>query len=530
MGGFLSALGQKLAERWLTLLVLPGTLFLATATVAHIVGHAHALEYHRLTERITHWAQAPATSNVGGQVVLLGAVLAAAAAAGLAAQGLGTLVQLTVLAANWQTWPGPLRRCALALVTRRRARWTVAADRYLQQLDADARFLAVNRGRADPASRLAAYNAMQRIAAEEPARPTWSGDRVHSVSVRLERDHHLDLPVLWPHLWIILPESTRAEITTAEQALIRATTLGGWALMYTPLTVWWWPAAPLAAILALTARHRFRSAIDAYAQLLEAAVRIHATDLAARLGIDHSGLADPVGDAVMNQLRPRTPSTSPAFPDAEVATGIVGGLRGETRPETHARPTASWQSVALVVFLISVILTQLFAAASGDDRGHAGADIDANSGSLSWVAIVLSVVAVAVVYSWLLLTRRRGVVSSGSTPSPSVSGDAQHRRAEGRHIVWLAVGAGVAYAAAYLTGRPVLDSIQSNQLGPSETAQVITAIGALGSAIGLSAAAVIKAVALLIHARADMERARSGQPRSEPELDPASGDDQAGAL
>ncbi|MFH8977140.1 hypothetical protein [Streptomyces sp. NPDC017890] len=85
----------------------------------------------------------------------------------------------------------------------------------------------------------------------------------------------------------------------------------------------------------------------------------------------------------------------------------------------------------------------------------------------------------------------------------------------------------MAYLVAYLAGRPVLDSIQSDQLGPSETVQVIAAIGALGSAIGMSTAAVSKAVALLIHARADMERARSGQPRSEQELEPGPGDEQA---
>jgi hypothetical protein len=68
---------------------------------------------------------------------------------------------------------------------------------------------------------------MQRVAAEEPDRPTCSGHRIQAVTVRLERDHHLDLPVRWPHLWLILPETTRTEITTAEQALTRATTLGG---------------------------------------------------------------------------------------------------------------------------------------------------------------------------------------------------------------------------------------------------------------------------------------------------------------
>jgi hypothetical protein len=95
-----------------------------------------------------------------------------------------------------------------------------ASHRYRQQLDADARALARDGRRTDPAPRRAAHHAMQRVAAEEPDRPTWNGHRIQA-------RHRLDLPVLWPHLWLSLPETTRTEITTAEQALTRATTLGG---------------------------------------------------------------------------------------------------------------------------------------------------------------------------------------------------------------------------------------------------------------------------------------------------------------
>lgn len=239
---------------------------------------------------------------------MLGAVLAAAAAAGLVAQGLGALVQRIALAADWRTWPGPLRQWGRARVARRHARWTAAAHRYHEQLDADAHHLALHGRRADPAPRRAAHQAMLSVAVAEPDRPTWSGDRIHAVTVRLERDHHIDLPLLWPHLWLILPETTRTEITTAEQALTRATTLGGWSLLYTPLVAWWWPAAPLAAALALTAGYRIRGATDTYAQLLEAAARLHTTDLATQLGIAHTGPADPtLGDALTHQLRTRTP-------------------------------------------------------------------------------------------------------------------------------------------------------------------------------------------------------------------------------
>lgn len=310
VGGLLNALGQKLAERWLTLLVLPGALFLAAAAAAHTLGQAHALDRRLLVSRITEWTDKPAVSTVGGQVVLLGAVLAAAAVAGLAAQGAGALLQRAVLAAEWRSWPGPLRRAAHALVTRRRARWTAAATRYHQQLNDEAQQLARTGRRADPSIRRGLHRAMHRVAAEEPDRPTWSGDCLNAAAVRLERDRHLELPLVWPHLWLVLSETARAEITAAEQALTRATTLGGWALLYAPLTAWWWPAAPLAVTLALVARHRVRTATDTYAQLLVAAVLLHAGDLAEQLRIEHSGPLDTaLGEALTDHLRTSTPRT-----------------------------------------------------------------------------------------------------------------------------------------------------------------------------------------------------------------------------
>lgn len=48
---------------------------------------------------------------------------------------------------------------------------------------------------------------MTRIAQEQPARPTWIGDRIHAVITRLDRDYHLDLATIWPHLWLAMPET-----------------------------------------------------------------------------------------------------------------------------------------------------------------------------------------------------------------------------------------------------------------------------------------------------------------------------------
>ncbi|QKV90798.1 hypothetical protein HUT19_02790 [Streptomyces sp. NA02950] len=300
MGGLLSELGKKLAERWLSLLVLPGALYLAVLGTAALLGHGHAVDPHQLTERISAAAEARAVGTFGGQVVVLGAVLAGSAGAGLAAQALGSLVERICLGAGWRAWPRPLRAPARLRVERRRQRWTTAAQGY-HRLLTEARRARGRGERGDPTARWAAHLAMTRVAAELPDRPTWSGDRIHSVSARLERVHRLDLATVWPYLWLILPEPTRAEISAARQSLYRGSTLTAWALLYLPVAGRWWPAALISLTLALAGRSRTRAAADNYALLLEAAARLHGGELALRLGLTSAlpGPAAPPGPAVL---------------------------------------------------------------------------------------------------------------------------------------------------------------------------------------------------------------------------------------
>ncbi|WP_141666156.1 hypothetical protein [Streptomyces hirsutus] len=148
---------------------------------------------------------------------------------------------------------------------------------------------------------------------ERPERPTWSGDRIHATAVRLDRDAHVNLLTLWPHLWLMLPEEIRGEIGRARTTLTRAAVLGGWALLYLPLAWWWWPAGPLAATLVVISARRLRTASDTYATLLEASVRLHLTDLADKLRIEEQPMGPPLGSAVMRRLSSPAPATEPAL-------------------------------------------------------------------------------------------------------------------------------------------------------------------------------------------------------------------------
>ncbi|MEW2353609.1 hypothetical protein [Spirillospora sp. NPDC029432] len=326
MNGLLGELGKKLAERWLSLLVLPGALFLAVAAAALVLGHGHALDAGRLAREITRHAGARPVRTAGGQVLLLAAVLAGAAAVGVVVQALGALVERLVLAAGWRRWPGLPRAVARRRVERRRRRWD---ERQAAWEAASARARRPRpEDRPDPAALHKAAGDRDRIAPERPDRPTWSGDRVHAVAVRLDRDHHLDLATVWPPLWLELPAAVRAELTAARADLSRAAALAGWAVLYASLTVWWWPAAPLALVMALTARHRVRASTDAYARLMEAAVRLHGTTLAVALGL----LPAAPADGGTGRLPPAGPL------DRELGRALTRHLRPRREPGAAADP------------------------------------------------------------------------------------------------------------------------------------------------------------------------------------------------
>lgn len=307
MGGLISELSKKLAEKWFSLLVLPGALYLALGLTAHSLGHNHALDVSQLTNKITKWASSPAVGTVGGQVVLLTAVLAGAAAAGLAAQALGSVVERLRLAADWERWPSPLRQLAAWMVNRRQQRWNTAVIDWAAHRDRAARARADDR-RMDATTRHLAHRRMMRIAPEYPGRPTWSGDQIQAVTVRLEREHHLDLDVVWPHLWLILPEIVRNEIASARADLVRSASLVAWAFLYLPLGVVWWPALLIAAGLGLAGRRRGRVCVDTYSLLLAAATRLYARELGEHLGIESTGpFSSDNGDSLSRLLQDGPP-------------------------------------------------------------------------------------------------------------------------------------------------------------------------------------------------------------------------------
>ncbi|MDQ0718629.1 hypothetical protein QFZ55_008081 [Streptomyces luteogriseus] len=300
MNAFLGELGRKLAERWVTLLLLPGALYVAVVTAASVLGQGQALDLRVLSSWIDGLAAARGAGQVGIVVLVAAGALAAATGAGLSAAALGEGVAL-LWAVEGRRGPGRW------LAERRRERWWRAYAEVVAARRAVA-LSAVPPHGADPEARAslrASLDRCRRICPVPADRPTWIGDRLRAVDLRVHHAYRVDMEALWPRLWLALPDPARAELTDAHAAYRANARLTGWGLMYLLVALWWWPAAVVAAVTLATAWIRARGAAEALADLVEGAVDLYGRDVATSLGVlpEGEGLDGASGDAVSALLR-----------------------------------------------------------------------------------------------------------------------------------------------------------------------------------------------------------------------------------
>jgi hypothetical protein len=281
--GFLTEIGQKLADRWAALLVVPGLLYLAAVTAAAELGQGQAVSYPVLDQKITDWADGPVLRSAGGTVLIVAAILAGATVAGLAAAAGGRFME--------SLWTLPGRHAPASWL----ARWRRARSR---------RYKSVADNSADAAEVRRAMARADRICLIEADRPTWIGDRLRACQVRIERAYGLDLDAAWPRLWLIVPDIVRTELAASRDAFSAAARLTAWAIFYLILAIWWWPAALIALIAGIAAISKARLATSNLADLIESAVDLYYRDLATHLGQETAAsLTTAIGRHLSTQMR-----------------------------------------------------------------------------------------------------------------------------------------------------------------------------------------------------------------------------------
>jgi hypothetical protein len=283
MGGFFQELAKKLAERWVTLLLLPGALFVVLAVLGVRLGHAHALDWAVAAAEASGLTAAMVRQNGAAQAGMIIGLVLAASATGLAVQAMAGVTR--------GFWLGRWPFAARWWITRRRARWH---SRLRRRRDMERDHPADSRTAAQQQEIDLAAARVTRLAMAEPGRPTWMGDRIHAVEqVSLHR-YGLDLTFAWPRLWLVLPDTTRAEITVAGGAFAAAVAVGSWAWPFLVLGVLWWPALVVGIAVGVTGWVRARSAVTDLSSLSEAALDLHGRALAVALGIGDDGATGPL--------------------------------------------------------------------------------------------------------------------------------------------------------------------------------------------------------------------------------------------
>jgi hypothetical protein len=268
VGKFWEGVGGKLADRW-------GAV--AAPALVYALGGLLAWAYSRgglgHLAAITHWLDRQTTV----------AQLAAALTVLLAVAGLALIVDrltfpvLRLLEGYWPAWFGGLRRYLVARVERQaaadEAAWRELAPHVIgprgdATLDQAAAFVRLDQRRRRRPNAASSY-LPTRIGNILRAAESWPTDK-----------YGLDAVVVWPRLWLLLPDSSRQELLAARGALDSAVAAVIWGVLFCAFTIWT-PFALLAGLAVATAAVVFwvPNRAEVFGDLLEAAYDLYRTAL-----------------------------------------------------------------------------------------------------------------------------------------------------------------------------------------------------------------------------------------------------------
>ena len=110
--------------------------------------------------------------------------------------------------------------------------------------------------------------------------PTRVGNILRAAETRPLHRYGLDAVVIWPRLWLVLPEPAVQELTGARAALDASVAAAIWGAGFVVFTPWAWWAAPAGIAIAAAAPSWWVPArAEVFADLVEAAYDLYRTDL-----------------------------------------------------------------------------------------------------------------------------------------------------------------------------------------------------------------------------------------------------------
>ncbi|MDQ6615626.1 MAG: hypothetical protein M3083_13020 [Actinomycetota bacterium] len=226
-----ASLGTKVAERWAALLLSPAFAFWALGAGAWIWARPQSATH--TIDRVA------ALSSLAQGALSIGALLVVATSGFVVERSAPTA--LRVLQGYW---PSRLR--------------TVMAGRHRKRLEADDERWQKLYGQWESGSSTAAESAellaIERRLSRVPARPeqvmpTRLGNVLRAAESRPHDWYGLDAVRCWPRLWLVLPDSVKAEVGAARADLDTAATWWVWGA----LTAFWTILSPWALLVAVVA-------------------------------------------------------------------------------------------------------------------------------------------------------------------------------------------------------------------------------------------------------------------------------------
>lgn len=148
-----------------------------------------------------------------------------------------TLPVLRALEGYWPSWCNWIS-------TRRIAAWRAKADQLEREI------LAAHDAKDE--GRLAAAQTRSRaLPTGAHAMPTRIGNIIRAGERRPYAWYGLDPIIVWPQLWLVLPEQPRTDLAEARSQLDRSVTAFTWALLSGSLGILWPPAVPVSLLVAV---------------------------------------------------------------------------------------------------------------------------------------------------------------------------------------------------------------------------------------------------------------------------------------
>lgn len=271
MTTFWTGLGGKLAERLLALVLTPAFAFWAGGVVAWAYANGGSEGWKEIGEWLTRRSgPEQAALGIGGLLLI--------AVSGIVVERLSLSV-LRLLEGYWPAWAEPLRRLFVAWHAR-------GADRDRRQRGQLA--ARVDAGEATDAERRR-YISLDRRLRRVPTEPT-AGGRRRLMPTRLGNilmageswpvdKYGLDPVKCWPRLWLVLPDTVKAELTGARAALNGAAAVWVWSTLFVIWAVWAWWAIPAGVVVASIAYGLMGRSAAVYSDLFEATFDVHRREL-----------------------------------------------------------------------------------------------------------------------------------------------------------------------------------------------------------------------------------------------------------